>query len=283
MTNARGAKTKRTVRGTRRGAQLQREQSGVLKEMWAKSSQIPALIPWRRCLLHLSIFCFWLVVLSAGIFGARWIDQPITRIDVVGNFKHIHQDTIRDELNDVLQQSFFTLNLASIRQRLEARPWVKRARVERHWPNLLRVSIEEEQAAALWNQQGFINPEGKVVITQQHPAVSGLPVLYGATDQAEILLTNYQKWRLRLAAVGLEIQSLRLQRRGAWQVGFTGGWLLKLGKSDVEGRLERFITLYGKRLYRDEGNILAIDARYTQGVSVAWRVDQDAILIPEQS
>lgn len=270
--NYAGKRTKRNApRGARPTAPL-RKAPGAIAIAMAGIAKLVAVIPWQRGVLHLSIFSFWLVVLSGLIIGARWIDQPITRIEVAGDLKHLRQQAIRDELGGVLHQSFFTLNLAAIQQQLEVRPWVKNASVERQWPNLLRVSLTEEKAVALWGAQGFINPAGEVIIPDRLPSQAGLPVFYGPRQQAGLMLTTLQQWQTGLASVGLEVATLSLQPRGAWQVGFPGNWTLKLGKADVEGRLQRFITLFGNRLYQDIANIQTIDARYTQGVAVAWKV-----------
>jgi cell division protein FtsQ len=283
---AKTLKASKSARQNRRGASARTAasvQPNVFRQLLKSLHWLLAVIPWQRCLLHLSIFCFWLVILTGLIYGARWVDQPITRIEVVGNFDQIRQDLIQAELAPVLKQSFFTLELAAIQRQLEARPWVKMAIVERRWPNVLRVRLVEEQAVALWNDRGFINVTGDVLVPEHAPLIAGLPVFYGDGQQVETMLSAYRNWQSQLAVVDLKIKTLRLEPRGAWQIGFDGDWSLKLGKADVAGRLQRFIAVYGKRLYKDVGKILTIDARYTQGIAVAWKEVPLSEPLPEQS
>ena len=227
--------------------------------------------PWRPCCLHLSIFGFWLLVLTGAVFGARWADQPISRIEVVGDFKQIRQQVVEAELTAALEKSFFTFDLSDIQQQLENRAWVHTANVERQWPGILQVELLEEQALAEWNDRGFVSTEGKVVMLPDSPGLDHLPAFYGEHEHAALMLSTFNQWQSQLATVELKIDSLRLTKRGAWQIGFAGDWMLNLGKAQVDERLQRFIAVYGKRLYQDADNIRAIDARYTQGVSVTWK------------
>jgi len=229
-------------------------------------------IPWRQGFIHASIFCFWLLLITGLLQGAKWIDRPVKKIQVVGDFEHIQRSVIQNELSALFKKSFFTLDLNAIQRQLEARAWVKKAEVERLWPDVLRVELAEENVVALWNNHGFVNAHGEVIVPDRPPHLPELPNFYGDTDQAVTMLQTYYRWRSKMVKVNLDIASLRMTRREAWQIGFAGDWYLNLGKANVEQRLQRFIAVYGKRLYLDVANIRAVDARYTQGVSVAWKV-----------
>lgn len=229
------------------------------------------MLPWLRCMTHVCVFGFWLAVLAGVILCLRWIDHPVSRIEITGDFFYLQQSEIELELSSLLNNSFYGLELEDIQSKLESKPWVKTARVAREWPSLLRVDLKEQQPVASWNGQGIINAEGQVIKQIDPLALVSLPLFYGEASQAKTMLLTYQRWQSQLSLIALNIKGLTLKPRGAWQINFEQGWTLNLGKSDVEERLKRFIAVYGKRLYRDTSNILAVDARYTQGVAVLWK------------
>lgn len=69
------------------------------------------------------------------------------------------------------------------RDRLEALPWVRRARVERRLPDLVYVRLDEREPLALWQEQGrlsVIDETGDVIDGAAPEAFAHLPVLVGA-------------------------------------------------------------------------------------------------------
>ncbi len=230
-------------------------------------------LPWRKVALHLGIFGFWLALLSGFTYGVGWMDHPIDKIEVAGDLKYVHQDDIEGILAKGLQQSFFTIDLDSIREQLLQQPWIKAVAVSRQWPGTLKVQLIEQAAVVRWNQKGLMNAEGRVFEPTEERLVSLLPQLSGPEHKAADVFNQYQDWDQRLSTIGLTIQSLSMESRGAWRIGFTDGWELNLGKQDVEERLERFSTLYTKKLRHEKERIAAVDARYTRGVAVTWKDD----------
>ncbi len=259
----------------KRGAVALQKKSGggatALQRLTAVAVRLMGAIPWRMGFLHLSIFCFWLVLLSGFIHAGRWLDQPITRIEVSGTLQYIQHEDIKRQLEQVLQQSFFTVDLLTVQQELEARPWVDEVRLTRQWPGTLKVNISEQVPAAFWNETALVNAYGEVFQPDLLPAIQGLPHLHSPEGLAAEALSRFVAWQRQLGAIDLQIHSMRLEARGSWQIAFSGDWILKLGKEDIEARLQRFISLYGKRLYLEADNILQVDARYTQGVAVTWK------------
>jgi cell division protein FtsQ len=56
---------------------------------------------------------------------------------------------------------FLSVDLDNLRAALESIPWVDRARVERSWPNGVRVFITEHVAVARWGEDGLMNTRGE--------------------------------------------------------------------------------------------------------------------------
>ncbi|OZG71985.1 hypothetical protein BTA51_18455 [Hahella sp. CCB-MM4] len=230
-----------------------------------------AQMPWAKLGIHVGIFMFWLALLSGFSYGVGWLDQPITKIEVTGDLLHTHKKDVEAVLAANLQKSFFTVDLAQIREQLEKAPWTKVAAVSRRWPDTLRVQLVEQEAVARWNEKGFINIAGEVFTPEQQEQVVDLPQLSGPEHKVGDVFSRFNEWRNELGSIGLEVSRVSMESRGAWRIGFADGWELNLGKQDVEERLKRFTTLFVKKLHLERERIASVDARYTRGVAVTWK------------
>ena len=57
-------------------------------------------------------------------------------------------DAVAQAIGAVKGHPIYAVNTGAIQHRLEALPWVRSARVERHWPRTLRITITERVAVA---------------------------------------------------------------------------------------------------------------------------------------
>src|SRR6476620_5728626 len=134
-----------------------------------------------------------------GLAGAWLMRQPLfnlTAIHVVGEVTHNNAVTLRANVTPRLAGNFFTVDLARTRAAFEAVPWVRRARVQREFPNRLRVQLQEHQAMADSGAEGdarLVNSVGEVF--EANPGdveADSLPLLSGPQGQAALVLQVYQ-------------------------------------------------------------------------------------------
>jgi len=236
-------------------------------------------VPWSKLALHLGIFGFWLALLSGFSYGVSWMDRPIDKIEVSGDLRYVERADIEEGLAKGLEQGFFTIDLDAIRDQLVQQPWVKTVAVSRQWPGTLKVQLIEQVAVVRWNQKGLMNANGEVFEPAEDRLQDLLPQLNGPENKADEVFQQYQQWQEQMQLIGLSIASLSMESRGAWRIGFTDGWELNLGKQDVAERLQRFRSIYAKKLRYEKERIAVVDARYTRGVAVTWK---DGI-VPESS
>lgn len=150
--------------------------------------------------------------------------------------------------------NFFNLDLAQARAAFESVPWVRRANVRRVWPNALEVTIEEHRAAAYWDDGDDANHDDKLVneYGEVFDANLGevddedLPVLRGPEGSARQMLIVHQKLLPVLAPMGSGIETLRLSRRGSWQVTLDDGAVLELGRAGDQGDAGELLDRTGR-------------------------------------
>jgi len=84
----------------------------------------------------------------------------------------------------------------------------------------------------------------------------------------------WKEYSPKFQQIGLNISSLVLNERRAWQIILDNGIRLELGKESLEERINRFFLLY-KQLGNDAERVSYIDLRYDTGAAVGWFPDQE--------
>ncbi len=115
------------------------------------------------------------------VAGAAEIGFRVDDVLVLGR-----SETAQDELLATLAiargSALFAFDADAARARLEALPWVRRARVARMWPATIVVRIDEREPLALWQHKGrfaLIDREGHVILRDRLERFGHLPVVVG--------------------------------------------------------------------------------------------------------
>jgi cell division protein FtsQ len=182
-----------------------------------------------------------------------------------------------------LAGNFFSLDLDTARAAFETVPWVRRAVVRRLWPDRLVVTLEEHEAAALWQGDGRRNERLVNTYGELFEANSGdvddeaLPTLVGADANSARMLAMLQRLDAALQPIEQSVDTLRLSSRGSWRAQLSDGAKVELGRgSDEEllarvDRLVRTLPLVAARLDGAGGAarpLVAADLRHPDGYAL---------------
>jgi cell division protein FtsQ len=198
------------------------------------------------------------------------LDRPIGRVDVVGNFQRVAPVQIEGAVAPFRGSGFLSVDLEAMRAALETIAWIDRARAERRWPNGVRVSIVEHVPAARWGEDGLMNTRGELFLQGARHIPPELPQLNGPAGTEAQVAKLYLDTYPRLLAVGLRLSRVELDPRGAWSLALSNGVEVRLGRQDVETRLERFIQVASPVVASRTGEVSYVDLRYSNGFSVGW-------------
>lgn len=227
--------------------------------MWHK----PTLLNWIANLLFalslvVMLYAALYVVVHLPIF-------PLREVKVEGELNHVSREQVQLIVSRHLKGNFFTMDLAKARGAFEKLPWARKVSVRRRWPDKLEVTIEEHQALARWSSIALVNRQGELF----HAASSSdLPVFYGPGDGVIEVASQYDAFSKVLKAANLEVASLALTPRRAWQVTTGNGIVIELGRSDMQPRLEKFVNVYNSTLVGLNKKITYVDLRYPNGFAV---------------
>lgn len=225
---------------------------------------------------------FGLVALA---LGASWLaQQPVWAVQglrVVGDVGQQNPVALRAHLALHLQDqasagSFLSADLGHIQTVLERAPWVRKAVVQREFPNRLRLTLEEHRAVAWWGQAQsgqLVNDLGEVFEASADDAQS-MPVLAGPTEQSVTLWALYQDLARTLEPLGMGLAQLTINERGSWQAQLDNGAQLAFGRGsrdEVMARMVRFTETLQQVTSRYPGAIRSVDLRYPNGYAMQLR------------
>lgn len=190
---------------------------------------------------------------------------PLREVKVDGQLSHVSREQVKLIVARHLKGNFFTLDLVKARDAFEKLPWARNVSIRRRWPDKLEVVIEEHQELARWGSIALVNTHGELF-----HAASGtdLPVFFGPGDGVVEVATEYAEYSKILKGANLEIASLALTPRRAWQVTTRNGIVIELGRVEMQPRLQKFVSVYSSTLVGLNKKITYADLRYPNGFAV---------------
>jgi cell division protein FtsQ len=215
-----------------------------------------------------------LVWVSMGIVTSeRW---PIRWLEIKGTFQRVSAEQLRANLSYGAGSSFFTVDLGELQQAASRISWVSSARVQKQWPDTIRVSVEEYVPVAHWNRGQLISDSGEPFTVPEADELQGLPWLEGPDARLPEVLRTWVGLDELLTPVGLEIVHIKLDNRGSWSMVLDNGTRVQLGRDSTVERLERLLASWGQLMRERADPPLDVDLRYTNGFAVSWPQTPDS-------
>jgi cell division protein FtsQ len=164
-----------TSSGARRVIRIGEEEEAPPKDATAPTGMDPRVrarrISVRRAMGRRRLRWFVLGALAAVLAVAAVVvlRSPLLAVDrvEVDGAAYLDRVELADLVRDLEGSSLVSLDLGTVRDRLEADPWVKRARVSRAWPRTVRIEVVERVPVATYmgDDQGWriIDSTGAVI------------------------------------------------------------------------------------------------------------------------
>ncbi|WP_240906185.1 cell division protein FtsQ/DivIB [Thermomonas sp. HDW16] len=214
-----------------------------------------------------------LVVLPVVAVVNGWVGStqfPLRTLRVQGDVQRVDEAQLRATVLPFVQRGFFAVQPNKIQAAVTALPWVERAEVRKHWPDILEVRISEHRPFARWGAEHLLSEQGRIFPAKDVKVPPGLPQLDGPESRAMDVVALYNQARERLANVG-GVHGVALDTRGSWSITLNNGTEVVLGRNDPDIRLDRFAPLLPRLAAQHPGQRLArADLRYTNGFSLTW-------------
>lgn len=220
-----------------------------------------------RILLLISIFLIpylgWQYISLNNIF-------PIQKVMIHSEEKYLVGERKQKLMDELLGKNFVSYDLDAYRSTLSENPWIKSIEVTRHWPDKISLIIEEKRPVAIWNDLYLIEADGTIFEPDLMPSEMMIS-LQGNIDQKDKLLDRMTIIQESIGSVGLGVEKIILDYRGAWTIVLENDVELYLGAKFFDERLRRFVMHYPSSIRSKIDNISAIDFRYDHGYALKWK------------
>lgn len=230
----------------------------------------------------LSVFLGLVFAAMVLALAVAWLMRQslfnLSAIHVQGDLTHNNAFTLRANVAPKLAGNFLTVDMDHTRAAFEQVPWVRRAVVQREFPNRLKVVLQEHNAVAYWGPEEdvrLVNDFGEVFEVNQGDAqADGLPLLGGPQGQALGVLQTYQALFPMFKEMGAVLEQLQLSGQGNWHAQLDSGATIELGHGstqEITARTRRFIATLKQVSARFERNLESADLRYGNGYAIKLR------------
>lgn len=215
------------------------------------------------------------VIVASSWQGYAWLMRPTTMpirsVSLTGELRYVDPQRIKQVLSDDVNQGFFSIDLARIKQRVESLTWVYQVSLRRIWPDRLQVNIEEQRPIARWGGSALINRYGDIF--EANPDVYGLelPTIAGPAERSDDLIKAFGAADVQLYPLGLKLVALTEDERGDQRLLLASGVQLALGRAQRKQRLQRFVASYRNTIKPMIDDVASFDLRYANGFAVKWK------------
>ncbi|NJN46334.1 MAG: cell division protein FtsQ/DivIB [Candidatus Competibacteraceae bacterium] len=252
-------------RGKRHGATPLKPQEDQALRRW---------LNWRLWLRWTGV-AMVLAGIGAGLYsaGQRLLDPeqfPLRHVRLNGELRNLDEADLRALLETQLGQNFFALDIDAIHAAFAANPWIREVRVQRQWPDTLRINFHERSVFGYWGEDEMIDINGQRFRPANIRQTGVWPRLAGPDGHEIQLMNAYREATALLKSVGLQLTRLVQDERRAWWMELANGLELSLGREHFDQRLRRFIDIYPRILAEQIDRIAMVDLRYVNGFAVRW-------------
>ena len=212
---------------------------------------------------------------ALGWLVPKLYDLPVRNIVISGDLTEHEREAVRLAISAAITiengsaAGLHSLPLPKVQNAVAELTWAEAVGVRRRWPGTLEVQLRRRGVAARWGGGGYVAGNGHVI--EPVGEVPGdLPLLDCQQSSAPRGMEVFQLLSARLAPAGLRPRVLRESLLGEWTVELENGVQVVLGRAQLRERLERFLAVYDA-LPQQAARLGTVDARYHNGVAVAWR------------
>ncbi len=233
----------------------------------------------RKGAALIMLICLAVLAVIGGDYVLHLPAFDIRTIEVTGETAFTDVEALETQLRENLNGNYFSADLDRIRSIAEKSPWVASAKIERIWPDQIRVTVTRRRAAAFWGKGRLISDRGEVFAPRSLdlPETADLPHFSGPDAMAPEVVEMYGKLEAFPRRLGASILALDVTERGSWSAVIEGGSVprtkIELGRktedSTVEERLALVVAHYGEASRMLGGAPSAIDARYVNAFAAS--------------
>lgn len=222
------------------------------------------------------LLCIAIVVCLIGAFALLQVMRKasVAQLDVVGVSQSLQQQQVTTAIEPHLTGSYFTTDLAQIRDRALSVSWVDRVVVSRAWPNQIRVRVLPRHAIARWGAGRLLSDDGVVFTEAKAADYNHLPIMHGPVAHSAMMMRRYNEINQLFAPLGMQLKALYLTERMTWFMQFNTGQRIIVDQEQTMRKLQTLSQLLSTELKVVWPQVAGADLRYRNGLALQWKNGQ---------
>jgi cell division protein FtsQ len=228
----------------------------------------------NRTLTHWKVLMLLIGLGVTGSIAANGLshllqDVQIRQVRLQGDLRYLDAESLTRDLRIRFNGNYLDTTLDQVISEVESHPWIAAAAARRVWPDTLLIELTEQRPVAIYNDTQYLGLSGDLFESPK-PVNDPLPRLYGALSETMQVYSHYGVFSDRLSDFSKVISVSRGHDMG-WQITLENGINVQLGRDDILGRLSRARDVLNRLDGEKLAKLQEIDARYDNGVALAWR------------
>lgn len=201
--------------------------------------------------------------------GADWL--PIKHVRIKGAFQYISMDKLKEVLEDHVINGFYNADIQQVQAAVKALPWVEEVIVNRVWPDVINVTIDEHMPVVRWGNEALLNKKGEIFKPEQINDFRKLPLLVGPVGYEIKMLDALNELTVSLTEQGMELAEFQVNERRAWKIKLQNKIVLNVGRNQPLKKIQRFLNTISLIRKQQIAEIAVVDLRYSNGYALTWK------------
>ncbi len=138
------------------------------------------------------------------LWGAvRWANYRQTfTVDAIrfSGLEILEKETVQKMITNLENHSIHDVNMGEIAQIIESNPFIKAARISRHFPNQIKINIIERKPLAMLNMESALMIDNEAVVLPNHPYAESalIPILSGFNNAKDLYPEGEQTYSVKV-------------------------------------------------------------------------------------
>jgi cell division septal protein FtsQ len=138
------------------------------------------------------------------LWGAvRWANYRQTfTVDAIrfSGLEILEKETVQKMITNLENHSIHDVNMGEIAQIIESNPFIKAARISRHFPNQIKINIIERKPLAMFNMESALMIDNEAVVLPNHPYAESalIPILSGFNNAKDLYPEGEQTYSVKV-------------------------------------------------------------------------------------
>lgn len=227
-------------------------------------------------LIKLIYFTTFIILTLAIFYAYQLADKfvagiKVSEVKIRADLKNLDIQDVYEVINNYLDQSFYSIKLTEIKSKLEQLPWISNASINRSWPTVLDLIIEENKPLAYLSNGSILSDRKEIFYPNKLKHKLKIPKFIAAEEFVDEIVDKYYLFSSKLQPEGFTITEFELMPDGGFRTLLDDNINLYLGSYELNDRLDNFTIAFRYKLKDKANKISYVDLRYTNGVAVGWK------------